>query len=1602
MLQFIENIGDFFTSNYFGDDFADKVLAKSGYNEEGITGFEKQIAALKERYYRYKNDYLNLSRPKDRIRRTHEWHSLLLQGLGYTEVNQPYADLLLMDSNEAVPVHHQLYFGEQPQLFIMEMQSMVRTGDDAPPGLFEQVYNRAQWNGLFNIPDGVHLTPSVINEAVTRIFIRDRHERPRYILLLAGSEVYLLNDEKWPRGSYLRLSLEDLFTEATRQKKLYAVFSLLVGKLALAPEGEMVLLDQLDEDSHKSAYSVTKDLKTGIIQAVERLANEAILYLRKSANSPGEADDLLASIDAGALKDDCLTIVYRLLFLFYAESRPELGILPDDDVYRRGYSLDMLRDLEQTPLNTEASRNGFFFHDSLTTLFRLLRQGYRVNDADNRSFRVPPLDTPLFDDNELKVLVGVRFSNMVWQAIIRQLSLSQPQKGKPRGRISYANLGINQIGSVYEGLLAYRGFFAEQDYMEVHKDGKPQEGTYLAPRIRMDDFKTGEILRDDRGEPVIHQKGTFLYRLSGRDRQQSASYYTPEELTRTTVKYTIKPILEQLREGKLKADDLLQLKILEPAQGASAFQNEVINQLAEAYLDAKQDELCKSGKKRINPSDYRDELQRVKAWIATTNVYGVDLNPTAIELGKLSLWLNVIHRDMEVPYFGYRLAAGNAVIGAWLRAYSWDTVKFTPIGNKGNKWEDRKWWERPPAPLHFKKDGQIDRRTDQIYHFLLPDPGMAAAAGLKLFKEEYAAETKAVGEWRKEFCKPLRHDEYLLLQRLCAGIDDLLDEHYRMQTLVNRYTAPRISFYGREIDQTQLPVGYEDKETLESKRYTQNAPYFKLKTILDYWCALWFWPPQQAADLPERGQWYADIARILDLDLQEADATDQETAPALDLFGKVVAPQMNLFEESRQSTLSGYRQKKTKDLTLDLIRRYTTSGDLFGDNIRLLRVREMAQQHRFFHPQVEFIEVFRERGGFDLIVGNPPWLKLTFEKGDIFGEKYPELIIRSADAPEMESGQENFFLDANLKNTYHSEIARTTATSTFLSASANYPLLEGQQNNLYKCILENAFSMISSEGFIGLLHPDSVYDDPEGRKLRVEIYQRLKFHFHFINELKIFSEISHTEEFSTNVYSGKKSKPEFYSIHNLFHPSTIDGCFLPNSKGLCGAKKVMKEDGSGFTWNTRPHKDRLIQFTSKELLTISKAFENSEAWDGSKLVSMQSSQTISVLEQLGKFQKSINDFSNKVTVCWDETNDVNKGKIIKKVKLPSLIEGELIYNGPHIHIALPFYKTPRDAGKGKSDFDVVDLTSISEFFLPQTNYIPGVELIAFKESQKGLQINSKEHGEPVFDRWIDHYKLGFRKMLAFNTERSLFSAILLPDVSHVNGIISVIFKDNRNLVEAAGITASVVMDFFIKTVGKSNLYDETIQNFPLGIPAQYRAPLYVRTLLLNCLTRPYEPLWQEMWDDHWRSETWSKPGDERLPSFERLGAGWDWHTPLRSAYARRMALVEIDVLVAMALGLNLDELILLYTVQFPVLQQNEADTWYDRHGNIVFTCSKGLNGVGLDRPQWDAQREQDRIEHTIEKSELYRGKKMVYEGPWEKCDRVEDYRRAWDWFINKI
>ncbi|MCL4809613.1 MAG: hypothetical protein KJ062_17775, partial [Thermoanaerobaculia bacterium] len=149
--------------------------------------------------------------------------------------------------------------------------------------------------------------------------------------------------------------------------------------------------------------------------------------------------------------------------------------------------------------------------------------------------------------------------------------------------------------------------------------------------------------------------------------------------------------------------------------------------------------------------------------------------------------------------------------------------------------------------------------------------------------------------------------------------------------------------------------------------------------------------------------------------------------------------------------------------------------------------------------------------------------------------------------------------------------------------------------------------------------------------------------------------------------------------------------------------------------------------------------------------------------------------------------------------------------------------------------------------------------------------------------------------------------------------------------------------------------------------------------------------------------------DERLPEarFAGVRARWDSTIPAKTDYERRQLAIELDVLAASALGLSLSELLTIYRIQFPVLQQNERDTWYDRCGRIVFTVNKGLPGVGFDRARWNEIKEMKSgtVTRTIVDETLPGGPRertISYIAPFDRCDREDDYRVAWKSFRKRF
>ena len=667
----ILNENEFYTDYYFRAILPDRLKAwvKKSRQADGEC---RAWATLKKmgggNYQAARHAFTEAHTPEERLALQRDFVRPVLNALGYTTS----ARVELLDPDR-LPLFAAVHQQKQPHLWVVEAFDADDTGDD-----------------LMTLPAHPlqieHDQDTPLERLIGTAFFGT--SPPRWILVVSLQRFILWDRTKWANHRALHFDWDTLYATSP-PIRTFQLITMLLSRASLCPEaGTDSLLDKFDTHARAHAQGVSTSLKYALREAVELLGQA---YVEQHPQ-----------VDANTLTVECLRYLYRLLFLFSVEARPELNYLPMNAVlYRDGFSLEKLRDLELTALHEENAAEGHFLHDTLTMLFELVFHGRREHTRQREvqegldTFSVAPLQCDLFDPASTPLLASIRIPNAVWQRIIRMLSLGH-ESGRTGGlrRISYAQLGINHLGAVYEALLSYRGFIAKEDLYEV-KDPK-QIHDLLAPAYFVNretleaHYDESDRVYTDDGALVHHPKGAFIYRLTGRARETSASYYTPEALTRCVVRYALQTVME----GK-SADELLQITICEPAMGSAAFLNEAVTQLATAYLNRK----MKEREEVLSADVYTRHLQRVKLYLADNNVYGVDLNPMAVELGGVSLWLNTLVPGGFVPWFGNQLKCGNALIGAWRRVYS------APQLRAG------KWWNSTPRHLDTSTPRHLDTST---------------------------------------------------------------------------------------------------------------------------------------------------------------------------------------------------------------------------------------------------------------------------------------------------------------------------------------------------------------------------------------------------------------------------------------------------------------------------------------------------------------------------------------------------------------------------------------------------------------------------------------------------------------------------------------------------------------------------------------------------------------------------------------------------------------------------------------------------------------------------------------------------------------------------
>ncbi len=1328
--------------------------------------------------------------------------------------------------------------------------------------------------------DGKPIT--AVSKAVSAAFRAD--EPPAFIVVQAGQWLLLAEAERWAEGRYLAV---DLLVVAERRDdkrggEIDRVAAML-GRQALVPDADgNIWWTGVLEDSVKHTVGVSKDLREGIRLSIEIIANDVV--------NRREAQGLsLDDIDAQQLAKHSLRFLYRILFLLYAEASPELKVLPAGaPEYGEGYGLDRLRELTLAELVSPTAKSGTHLYESLATLFRLVDSGHTpvtpaedVTDDPAPGLEFNALRADLFAPAATALIDEVGLSNEATQRVLQHLLLSKEAKGRrggDRGFISYAELGINQLGAVYEGLMSYTGFFADEDLYEVAKNGDPEKGSWVVPVTRADHLAESDFvttLDEATGEtvPVIHRQGTFVFRLAGRERQQSASYYTPEVLTKFVVSQALEELLDQDGQ-RTSPEQILQLTICEPALGSGAFAIEAVRQLAAEYLKRKQEDLGQI----IDADQYQVELQKVKAYLALHQVYGVDLNATAVELAEISLWLDTMVAGLQAPWFGLHLRRGNSLIGARRAVYAPGLLA------------KKAWLSTAPEDKPLGEEIGAG-----IHHFLLPSQGWGAVVDTPEAKTYAPDRREELRLWRNGIRGNPSAAIKKRLAALAQRVETLWEFTLRRLTIAESEIRRDIDLWGVECDRP--PTAGVTREQIEEVLHDEDGAYRRLRRVMDAWCALWSWPLTTDTEPPDWDQWVGGLEAVLGVPLK---------AGKFEKYGQTsMASDLNWQElDSAEGNDRVFAQSVSIEKALD---GFPWMGV----------AQSISDSQGFFHWELDFAPVFT-RGGFDLQVGNPPWVRPDWDEAGTLAEFDPWWQLTDKPAEALKKRKlEDLLAHSAVMRAFLDERADQAGLIENLGSAVDRPVLAGLRTDLYRCFMERTWRSMASRGIVGLIHPESHFTEQRASGLRRATYSRLRRHWQFRNERRLF-EIGNTREYGVHIY-GLPGDFSFLQGSTLFHPETAQRSMVHDGSGP--PPGVKDEDGS---WSERPHAQRIVHVDLQVLGSWAALVdEPGTPPEEARALYPVNRASAEVLDKLAAAPR-LGDVGFDWTSGWNETTDRKAGFFIGDSAVPDEWQ-DVILQGPHLGVANPLYQQPGLVFKSFKDYIPIPLEEIGEDFIPRTNYQVA------KPYEEYVAAYPKWDGKPSLAR----FRLAWRRMADSATVRTLHSAIIPPGPCHVDLIRTGGFNDATDLAVANGIWSSLTCDFFVKAAGLSELKFGSVGRFPHVRNHLLEPQLVLRTLRLNCLVSPHAPLWTDLYEAVWRRDSWVPHigvDSIRRVALGEVGPNWEWATPLRRAADRRQALVEIDAIVAIMLGITSEELITIYQTQFPVLQKYEREALYDGNG----------------------------------------------------------------------
>ncbi|WP_227373700.1 Eco57I restriction-modification methylase domain-containing protein [Haladaptatus halobius] len=480
-----------------------------------------------------------------------------------------------------------------------------------------------------------------------KYYLERTPEHLQWGILTNGRKWRLYGTKDYETETYYEVDLPELLESSSFEdfKYFYVFFRF----SAFRESNGTTFLDTVWNESETATQELGADLQDNVFIAL-RVLGKGFVETNDLDIGPGDDERL------DELKEQSLVLLYRLMFILYAESRHLVnpGDPSSQREYEENFGLDQLRLGILEEVGNAPSENAFEREYSRysTSMWSQLQNLFSLIDTGKESLGIPPYNGGLFDEDHHEFLAQNEVADRYLAEVIYRLSTTQTKDDFVPA--DYADLDTRHLGTIYEGLLEYEFRIAPAQYGAVTAgEGQVRKGTT-------------DVSVADAVETV--ERGSLYVVNNDGERKATGAYYTPDYVVTYIVEETIDPLVKDV-EDQLGETDLepgteeyvvafwkrvTSLKVLDPAMGSGHFLTKATGYLAERVMERVRE---------LETATLFDE-QRVRREISRECIYGVDLNGMAVELAKLSMWLETFATNQPLAFLDHHLKVGNSLVGS--------------------------------------------------------------------------------------------------------------------------------------------------------------------------------------------------------------------------------------------------------------------------------------------------------------------------------------------------------------------------------------------------------------------------------------------------------------------------------------------------------------------------------------------------------------------------------------------------------------------------------------------------------------------------------------------------------------------------------------------------------------------------------------------------------------------------------------------------------------------------------------------------------------------------------------------------------------------------